>query len=141
VVRGRGAGGGAEKEGGRRKRTKKRNANISSLFPLSLHHLFSLPIRYEYPFERFEEVATAYVGFLRDFAARHNGWKVTGAAVYFVVRVRRERRRDGGREKGRGGVTCIHMYTFTYVLLYLFSRTGAHSGETTRVVLHEGERL
>ena len=94
MVRGRGASG-VRKEG--RKTSISKYLILlspSSLFPL-------LSFRYEYPFERFEEVVTAYVGFLRDFAARHNGWTVTGAGVYFVVRVRRERGRGAGRGEER----------------------------------------
>lgn len=76
-------GGGAEKNGRRRQSKSSTHLTPRLLYlPLS-----SLPNRYEYPFERFQEVATGYVAFLRDFAARHNGWTVTGAGIYFVERI------------------------------------------------------
>lgn len=43
--------------------------------------------RYEYPFDRFQEIARDYVVFLRDFAARNNGFTITGAGIYIVERI------------------------------------------------------
>jgi len=43
---------------------------------------------YEYPADRFVEIVSDYLVFLKDFKARHNGWEPTaGAAVYFVQRI------------------------------------------------------
>ena len=37
--------------------------------------------------DSWEEISTAYVQFMRDFEASHNGFEITGAAVYFVKRI------------------------------------------------------
>jgi UDP-N-acetylenolpyruvoylglucosamine reductase len=42
---------------------------------------------YEYPFERFEEVVTAFNAFTLDFAERHNGWRPGACATYFMERM------------------------------------------------------
>jgi len=43
---------------------------------------------YEYPAERFQEIVTDYLVFLKNFKQNNNGWEPTaGAAVYFVERI------------------------------------------------------